>query len=56
MTSTTLLPPTPSSRLSQIVKISDEVIPRAHGRRGRRMSWRCLRMRPAVSDPVRLRA
>lgn len=56
MTSTTLLPPSLPTYLPQIVKISDEVIPRAHGRRGRRLSWRCLRVGPAVTDPVRLRA
>lgn len=56
MTSTTLIPPTPSTRPSQFVKISDEFIPRAHGRRGRRLSWRCLRVGPADGETVRLRA
>lgn len=56
MTSTTLIPPTPSSRRSLIVKIRDEDIPRANGRRGRRLSWRSLRVGPVDSETVRLRA
>jgi len=56
MTTTATAPFTSQARAKQIVQVGDEIIPRAHGRRGRRLSWRCLRVVERAPEPLRIGA
>lgn len=56
MTTTAIVPFTSQARAKQIVQVGDEVVTRAHGRRGRRMSWRCLRVVERAPEPLRIGA
>lgn len=56
MTTTATLPYSSQTRAKQIVQVGDEVLTRANGRRGRRLSWRCLRVVNHTPEPLRIGA